>query len=116
VRDSDLAAVLAGHDPAIVMFDVSPPDEGVRGMKAYRETWPPFFEWLASGAVFRIESLDVAAGTDVAFAYALLRFRVRFDRPFPYELDGGSRTTATKLRVKVHPGAITICVPAKVAV
>jgi diacylglycerol kinase (ATP) len=43
------------------------------------------------------------------------RFRVRFDRPFPYELDGGARTTITKLRIKVHPGAITICVPTEVA-
>jgi diacylglycerol kinase (ATP) len=44
------------------------------------------------------------------------QFRVRFDRPFPYELDGGARTTVTKMRVKVHPGAITICVPAGAAV
>ena len=38
-----------------------------------RETWPPFFEWQAHGASFAIESLEVTAGTDVAFAYALLR-------------------------------------------
>jgi diacylglycerol kinase (ATP) len=44
------------------------------------------------------------------------QFRLRFDRPFPYELDGGARTTVTKMRVKVHPGAITICVPAGPAV
>jgi YegS/Rv2252/BmrU family lipid kinase len=44
------------------------------------------------------------------------KFRVRFDRPFPYELDGGARTTVTKLRVKVHPGAVTICIPAMTAV
>jgi YegS/Rv2252/BmrU family lipid kinase len=44
------------------------------------------------------------------------QFRVQFGRPFPYELDGGARTTVMKLRVKVHPGAITICVPAKAAV
>jgi len=65
--------VLADHDPEIVMFDVSPPDQGVRGIAAYRHTWPGFFEWQASGAVFEIESLDVTAGSDVAFAYALLR-------------------------------------------
>jgi ketosteroid isomerase-like protein len=65
--------VLADHAPDIVMFDVPPPDQGVRGIGAYRATWPPFFEWQASGAVFEIESLVVMAGTDVAFAYALLR-------------------------------------------
>ena len=72
-HDGDLATVLADHAPDIVMFDVPPPDQGVRGIDAYRATWPPFFEWQASGAVFQIESLDVTAGPEVAFAYALLR-------------------------------------------
>src|ERR1700729_781621 len=73
VHDGDLPAVLADHAPDIVMFDVPPPDQGVRGIDAYRATWPPFFEWQASGAVFEIESLVVTSGTEVAFAYALLR-------------------------------------------
>jgi uncharacterized protein (TIGR02246 family) len=73
VHDGDMDNVLADHAPDLVMFDVPPPNQGVRGIEAYRETWPPFFAWLASGAVFQIESLDVMAGTDVAFAYALLR-------------------------------------------
>jgi len=73
VHSGDLATVLAQHDDDIVMFDVPPPHQGVRGMAPYRETWPPFFEWQRQGAVFEIESLDVTAGTDVAFASALLR-------------------------------------------
>jgi uncharacterized protein (TIGR02246 family) len=73
VHDGDLSTVLADHDPDIVMFDVPPPEQGVRGLEAYRETWPGFFEWQASGAVFEIESLEVTAGVDVAFAFALLR-------------------------------------------
>jgi len=73
VHDGDLPAVLADHDPGIVMFDVPPPEQGVRGIDAYRETWPGFFAWQASGAVFEIESLEVTAGADVAFAFALLR-------------------------------------------
>jgi uncharacterized protein (TIGR02246 family) len=72
-HDGDLETVLADHAPDIVMFDVPPPNQGVRGIEAYRDTWPPFFQWQASGAVFQIESLSVTAGTDVAFAYALLR-------------------------------------------
>src|ERR1700730_16077609 len=43
------------------------------------------------------------------------RFRIRFDRPFPYELDGGARPPVTKMRIKVHPASITVCVPAKTA-
>jgi uncharacterized protein (TIGR02246 family) len=73
VHRGDLTAVLADHAADIVMFDVPPPYDGVRGLDAYRETWPPFFQWQAQGASFEIESLDIATGDDVAFAYALLR-------------------------------------------
>ena len=73
VHAGDLPAVLANHAPDIVMFDVPPPERGVRGIDAYRDTWPGFFEWQSSGAVFEIESLDVTAGAEVAFAFALLR-------------------------------------------
>jgi uncharacterized protein (TIGR02246 family) len=72
-HDGDLPTVLADHTPDIVMFDVPPPEQGVRGLDAYRETWPGFFDWQASGAVFELESLEVTAGTDVAFAFGLLR-------------------------------------------
>ena len=73
VHSGDLTTVLRDHADDIVMFDVPPPQDGVRGIEAYRETWPPFFEWQAQGAMFEIVSLDVTAGADVAFAYALLR-------------------------------------------
>jgi len=73
VHEGDLEAVLADHADDIVMFDVPPPDDGVRGTAAYRETWPPFFEWQRQGAVFDIVDLDITAGRDVAFARALLR-------------------------------------------
>lgn len=42
------------------------------------------------------------------------KFRVRFDRQLPYELDGGARPAARKLRIKVHPCSVRICVPAGV--
>ena len=73
VHEGDLGAVLADHASDIVMFDVPPPDEGVRGIDAYRDTWPPFFEWQRSGATFEITELHLTAGDDVAFAFALLR-------------------------------------------
>lgn len=73
VHAGDLDTVLADHASDIVMYDVPPPYDGVRGIDAYRETWPGFFEWQARGAVFDILSLEVTAGEDVAFAHALLR-------------------------------------------
>ena len=73
VHEGDLPRVLADHADDIVMFDVPPPEDGVRGLDEYTETWPPFFQWQVSGALFEIVRLDVTAGDDVAFAHALLR-------------------------------------------
>jgi uncharacterized protein (TIGR02246 family) len=73
VHRGDIDGVLADHAEDIVMFDVPPPYEGVRGIDAYRATWPPFFRWQTSGASFEIVSLDVTAGDQVAYAHALLR-------------------------------------------
>jgi len=74
VQRRDLSDVLADHSDDIVMFDVPPPYDGVRGLDAYRESWPPFFEWQQSQAAsFEIVSLDVTAGDEVAYAHALLR-------------------------------------------
>lgn len=50
----DLEAVLAEHDSNFMMFDVPPPHDGLRGIDAYRESWPPFFAWQRQGAVFEI--------------------------------------------------------------
>jgi uncharacterized protein (TIGR02246 family) len=73
VHRGEMEAVLADHADDIVMFDVPPPYDGVRGIAAYQETWPGFFAWQAEGASFELVSLDVTAGEDVAYAFALLR-------------------------------------------
>lgn len=73
VANRDMAGVLADHADDIVMFDVPPPYDGVRGITAYREAWPGFFQWLEEGAIFELASLDITAGESVAFAHALLR-------------------------------------------
>ena len=80
VHSGDLDAVLADHGDDIVMFDVPPPQEGVRGIEAYRATWPGFFEWQALGATFDVLELDVTAGDAIAFAWALLRCGTAQDR------------------------------------
>ena len=72
VHEGDLESVLAQHASDIVMYDVPPPEDGVRGLAAYQETWPGFFQWQQT-ATFDLLSLEVVAGRDVAFAYGLLR-------------------------------------------
>ena len=43
------------------------------------------------------------------------RVRLRCDRPFPYELDGGARRAAKMIRIKVHPASVRIRVPVDAA-
>jgi uncharacterized protein (TIGR02246 family) len=73
VHAGDMDGVLADHAGDIVMFDVPPPHDGVRGIDDYRETWPGFFEWQATSGSFEIVELDVTAGAEVAYVFALLR-------------------------------------------
>jgi ketosteroid isomerase-like protein len=73
IQACDVDGVVAAHTDDIVMFDVPPPYHGVRGIGTYRESWPDFFEFIGSGAIFELLELDVTAGDSVAFAYALLR-------------------------------------------
>ena len=53
VHSGDMDGVLVDHADDIVMFDVPPPHDGVRGIDAYRETWPGFFDWQASAPRLR---------------------------------------------------------------
>jgi ketosteroid isomerase-like protein len=74
IQSRDLEGVLRQHDPEIVMFDVPPPNLGVRGLDDYRDSWGPFFDWLRStDAIFELDELNVEAGSEVAFAYGILR-------------------------------------------
>ena len=39
------------------------------------------------------------------------KFRIRFGQKVRYELDSGARPASKKLRIKVRPGSVTVCVP-----
>jgi uncharacterized protein (TIGR02246 family) len=72
VRAKDIQGILARHADDICMFDVPPPFES-KGIKAYRETWDLFYSTQPEPVAFDIKRLDIAAGTDVAFAFALMQ-------------------------------------------
>ena len=66
--------MLADHADDIVMFDVPPPDaRRPRHRRLPRHLAAVLRVAGRRAPSFEIESLDVTAGTDVAFAYALLR-------------------------------------------
>jgi uncharacterized protein (TIGR02246 family) len=72
VRAKDLRKVLAHHAQDISMFDVPPPFEA-RGIEAYETTWALFYSAQPEPVAFDIKRLDIVAGHDVAFAYALMQ-------------------------------------------
>ncbi len=72
VRRHDLPAILAHHEPDMVMFDLPPPLQ-CKGIEAYKETWALFFRCHKPGTAFDIQELAVTAGNDVAFAVAIMR-------------------------------------------
>ena len=73
VRARDINGVIAHHTDDVLMYDVPPPT-AVRGISAYRETWPPFFKALAEGgAAFDIVELQITAGDTVGFATARMK-------------------------------------------
>ena len=72
VRRHDLSAILAHHDPDMVMFDVPPPFQS-RGLDEYKTTWDLFFRYHKPSYAFDIEDISITAGNDVAFAVAVMR-------------------------------------------
>jgi ketosteroid isomerase-like protein len=68
----DVPAILAHHEPDMVMFDLPLPLQ-CRGIRAYEQTWDLFFRYHKPGAAFDFQDLAVTAGQDVAFAVAIMR-------------------------------------------
>jgi diacylglycerol kinase family enzyme len=40
-------------------------------------------------------------------------FDIRFRKPLAYELDGGTRPPTDRIRIKVRPASVIVCVPAQ---
>ena len=99
----NVGTILGGLD----VFSGAQPDDGhlELGVVTARNPadWARVGARIVAGQPGRSPFVQVTSGKKI---------RVRFDRPFPYELDGGARGTASKLRVKVHPASLRVCVPA----
>jgi ketosteroid isomerase-like protein len=72
VRRHDVPAILAHHEPDMVMFDVPPPLQ-CKGITQYERTWGLLFRYHEPGVAFDFEELAVTSGEDVAFAVAIMR-------------------------------------------
>jgi ketosteroid isomerase-like protein len=68
----NLDGILDKHSQDVLMFDVPPPLQS-KGIEAYKTTWDLFFSWFQDSGVFDIREMNITAGSDVAFATALMR-------------------------------------------
>jgi diacylglycerol kinase (ATP) len=94
----------------IEAFAGARPDDGLLELgvvtAANPVEWARTFGSVALGRAGRSPFVEVTRGK---------KFRIRFDRKIPYEVDGGARKPARNMRIKVHPGSITVCVPSRAA-
>jgi diacylglycerol kinase (ATP) len=105
-----VSCVLAGNVGKILgwveAFAGARPDDGLLELGVVTAQnpveWARTFGRVALGRAERSPFVEVTRGR---------KFRVRFDRKLPYELDGGTRQAVRDMRIKVHPGSITVCVP-----
>lgn len=90
----------------LTIFPDARPDDGV--LEVGVVTARRLVDWLR--VLTRIVSHHPAKSPMVNMTHGR-KFTVRLDSPLPYELDGGARTTTRKLRVRVQPAAVCVCVP-----
>jgi diacylglycerol kinase (ATP) len=106
----DATCVLLGNigtiSGGIAAFDDARPDDG----------WLDVGVTTATGAVqwARVLTRMAAGRSDRSPLVRITRarkVRVRLDAPLRYELDGGARGRTRRLKARVVPAAITVCVP-----
>lgn len=87
-------------------FPDAAPDDGLLEVGVVRaETKTQWLRVLAGAAVGRGPSSPLVSTTTAS------KVKVTLDRTLPWELDGGDRPRTDTLKVRVLPGALTVCVP-----
>jgi diacylglycerol kinase (ATP) len=109
-----ISCVLAGNVSKLLggveAFSGAQPDDGLLELGVVTAKNP--VEWARTLGRVALGEAEISPFVEVTRGR---RFRLRFGRRFPYELDGGARPAVKKVRIKVHPSSIKICVPANAA-
>lgn len=71
ISHENLEEILASHDQHVLTFPMPEPMQ-LKGIDDYRELWAAYFDWFENKQVFGLNELTVTAGSDVAFATALV--------------------------------------------
>lgn len=108
--EGDASLVLVGNVGDVLgglsVFPDAVPDDGVLDLGVV--TADGAWEWART--LGRAVVGDVSASPFVKTTTGR-SFDVRLASPMPYQLDGGHRKATKRLRIKVRPSAITVCVP-----
>lgn len=71
-REGQREAILRGHHPDVLIFDVLAPML-YEGTAAYRASWDDWQPETEGGNIFELKDLGVAANAELAFASGLIR-------------------------------------------
>jgi diacylglycerol kinase (ATP) len=91
----------------VEVFEDARPDDGKLELGVV--TAEGLLEWARMMARTAVGTVDKSPFARTTKARAV---NVKLNRKVLYELDGGERTRTKAFKVKVDPGAITVCVPA----
>jgi diacylglycerol kinase (ATP) len=90
----------------LTVFPEARPDDGLLEIGVVTAQgavqWARILSRLAAGHADRSKLVRMTRGREVD---------VKLDRATSFELDGGARPSKRRLRAKIEPGAITVCVP-----
>jgi YegS/Rv2252/BmrU family lipid kinase len=106
----EITCVLAGNVKdvygKVAVFDDAMPDDGLLEFGVV--TAKSLTQWVSAvGTVVTGRADD----SPVVFATRGTRMTVTFRKPTVYQLDGDLRKATKKLRIKIRPRSITVCVP-----
>src|SRR5262249_40209291 len=109
--DGDVSCVLAGNVGAlfggVTVFPDAKADDG--SLEVAVVTATSLFEW---SRVLLRTAQSRAAESPLVRVVPARSVRIHFDRPVPYELDGGDRPPTDRLKIDVDPLAVSVGVPA----
>jgi YegS/Rv2252/BmrU family lipid kinase len=112
--DGKAGCVLVGNVSkvfgGIEAFDDASPEDGQLELGVV--TAKGALQWVRALARTAVSSADKSKFVRTTKAR---KIRVRLECKLPYELDGGDKKPAKKLKIDVQPAAITICVPEEAA-
>ena len=107
----EITCVLAGNVKdvygKVAVFDDAMPDDG--RLEFGVVTAKSLNQWVGTVSTIVLGRSD---RSPFVFTTRGKRMKVTFSKPTVYELDGGARKATKKLRIKIRPKSITVCVPA----